>query len=587
MFEEASEFLYDQWIPMWEAFLGKVEPHLPEHLHWNELCWTFVFYLNEIRLWIHRNTSGLENWEIVTNTVTYCFYVFLLLEVLRRIIPVVFFNDDGFINMLKKKAFKVARKLPVIGPKIQDAIDDAMKQIEETGFQVNGNEYVKKLPFNGMSKDNVMKEIKTYEDIGGCAWKEGYVSGAVYSDGALTELMTEVYRKYLWANPLHPDVFPDVRKMEAEVVRMVINLFHGDDECCGLMTSGGSESIMMAVKCYRELGRERGIEKPEIVAPYSVHPAFDKGCNYFGMKITHVPVDKKTGRADTKAMERAISKRTILLVGSVPSYPHGCIDDMVELSRIAKKRNLYLHADACLGGFIVAFMKQAGYDLPPFDFRLPGITSISCDTHKYGYTPKGSSVVMYRSKDIRKHQYFTQANWSGGVYAAASFPGSRPGNTVATTWACMMHLGEKGYVERTKLVVKTARYIGERIAGIPGIRLMANVDVCIVSFTSDVFDIFLMSDDLAKKGWHLNPLQFPSGLHIAVTLNHTKPGVADRFLSDIKSVAQVLMKNPGQKAEGKGAIYGLSQQIPDRSIISDITTGFLDTYYSVTAGLKK
>jgi len=587
MLQDTLDFLYFQWIPIWESFLATVEPHLPEHLHWNEICWSFVFYMNEVRLWIHRKTNGLENWEIVTNTMLYCFYAFLAFEVLRRIIPVVFFNDDGFFNMLKKKAFKVARRLPIVGPKIQEAIDDAMKQLEETAFSVGGNEYIKKLPYNGMNKEEVLKEIDTYQNIGGCSWQDGYVSGAIYSDGELTELMTDVYSRYCWSNPLHADVFPDVRKMEAECVRMVINMFNGDENCCGLMTSGGSESIMMAVKCYRELARERGIEKPEIVAPYSVHPAFDKGCHYFGIKLTHVPVDKKTGKANTKAMERAISKRTILIVGSVPSYPHGCIDDLADLSRIALKKNVYLHADACLGGFIVTFMKKAGYDLPLFDFRLPGITSISCDTHKYGYTPKGSSVVMYRSKDIRKHQYYTQPNWSGGVYAAASFPGSRPGNTIATTWATMMHLGEKGYVERTKLIVKTANDIGKRVSKIPGLYLLANVDVCIVAFASNDFDIFLMSDDLAKKGWHLNPLQFPSGLHIAVTLNHTKPGVADRFVNDIKGVAQRLMKNPGIKAEGKGAIYGLSQQIPDRSIITDITTGFLDTYYSVTAGLKK
>jgi len=587
MFEDTTEYLYDQWMVIWDSFLGVVEPNLPEHLHWNELCWSFVFYLNEVRLWIHRKANGLEPWEVVVNTVTYCFCAFLILEVIRRVIPALFFTDEGFINMIKRKTFAIARRLPVIGTKIQEAVDDAMHQIETTGFNVGGMEYIKKLPYSGMDQGDVMKEIEKYEKIGGCDWREGYVSGAIYSDGELTELMTKVYSRFLWSNPLHADVFPDVRKMEAEVVRMVLNMFHGDDNCCGVMTSGGSESIMMAVKCYRELGRERGIKVPEIVVPYSAHPAFDKGCYYFGLKITHVPVDKKTGKADIKAIKKAISKRTILIVGSVPSYPHGCIDDLAELSKIAVKRNIYLHADACLGGFVVAFMKQAGYDLPPFDFRLPGVSSISCDTHKYGYTPKGSSVIMYRNKDIRKHQYFTQPNWSGGVYAAASFPGSRPGNTIATTWACMMHLGEKGYVERVKLIVNTARSIGERICKVPGLRLLSEVEVCVVSFTSDVFDIFLMSDDLAKRGWHLNPLQFPSGLHIAVTLNHTKPGVADRFLNDIKEVAQVLMKNPGQKAEGKGAIYGLSQQIPDRSIITDITTGFLDTYYSVTAGLKK
>lgn len=585
-----ADTLYDNWMPIWESILDTVEPHLPEHLHWNELCWTFVIYLNELRLLIHNKTRGLENWEIVTNTIVCCFFVFLLFEVLRKVIPFVFFNDNGFFSTVKNKVFKTARRLPFIGAKIQEQIDQVVEELEKTGFITDGQAYVKKLPSNGMSRSALTEEIKKYREIGKCnkATEEGFVSGAVYcGDNELKDLMAEVYKQFSYSNPLHPDLFPDVRKMEAEVVRMCLNMYNGDEETCGTMTSGGTESIMMACKCYCEIGKERGIERPEIVAPYSVHPAFDKACHYFNMKMTHVPVDKKTGKADMKAMKRAISRKTILLVGSVPGFPHGCIDPMEDLSKLAKKYNLFLHADCCLGGFLVPFMKKAGFHVPTFDFTLPGVTSISADTHKYGFTPKGSSVVMYRNKDIRKHQYFSQANWSGGVYACATMPGSRPGSVVACTWAAMLYHGEKGYIQTTRAIINTSRYIGSKLEKIPGVRLLSAVDVSVVAFTSDIFDIYLMSDDLASKGWHLNPLQFPSGLHIAVTMLHTRTGVADRFIKDIQDIAAKLMKNPGQKANGKGAIYGMSQQIPDRSIVSEICTAFLDTYYSCSAGLKQ
>lgn len=585
-----ADTLYENWTPIWESFLGVVEPHLPEHLHWNELCWTFVIYLNELRLLIHSKTRGLEHWEIVTNTITYCFFVFLLLEVLRKVIPFVFFNDNGFFNTVKQRVFKFARRLPFVGSKIQGQIDKVVEELEESGFTTNGQQYIEKLPSHGMSLSDISEEIKKYREIGNSndAAEGGFISGAVYTgDQELKDLMAEVYRQYSYSNPLHPDIFPDVRKMEAEVVRMCLNLFNGDENTCGVMTSGGTESIMMALKCYREIGRERGIERPEIIAPYSVHPAFDKACHYFDMKLTHVPVDKKTGKADVKAMKRAISRKTILLVGSVPSFPHGCIDPIEDLAKLAQRYNLFFHADCCLGGFLVAFMKKAGYHVPAFDFSIPGVTSISCDTHKYGFTPKGSSVALYRSKDIRKYQYFTQANWSGGVYAVSTMPGSRPGNVVACTWAAMLYHGEKGYVQTTKAIINTSRYIGSKLEKIPGVRLLSAVDVSVVAFTSDIFDIYLMSDELSSKGWHLNPLQFPSGLHIAVTMLHTKPGIADRFVKDIQNIATKLMKNPGQKANGKGAIYGMSQQIPDRSIIGEICTAFLDTYYSCSAGLKQ
>ena len=498
-----------------------------------------------------------------------------------------FFNRNGFFSTVKKFMFRTVRRIPFVRDKIQSSVDLAIDELRASTFDMKGQECMKRLPKSGLTVERMKEEVKNYKTLSDVDYSAGKVSGVVYAaDSDLDTLMTDVYREFTWTNPLHSDVFPGIRKMEAEVVQMVANMFEGDADVCGTMTSGGTESILMACKTYRDIGRERGIAVPEIVAPFSVHPAFDKAAHYLGMKIRHIPVDEE-GRGSVKAMKRAINKNTIVIVGSVPSYPHGCIDPIEDFSKLALKYKKFLHVDACLGGFLVAFMGKAGYSVPPYNFTLPGVTSMSCDTHKYGYTPKGSSVVLYRNKNIRKYQYFCFPDWSGGIYASASMPGSRSGNTIATTWAALMYHGEKGYVDHTRRVIETTRAMTRGLEKIPGLKIMAPVDVSVIAFTSDDFDVFLLSAQLTEMKWHLTTLQFPSGIHIAVTMQHTKPGVADQFINDVKSIAKQLMKNPGQKAEGKAALYGTSQQIPDRSIISEICTGFLDTYYDCDAGVKK
>lgn len=237
---------------------------------------------------------------------------------------------------------------------------------------------------------------------------------------------------------MHPDVFPGLRQMEAEVVSMVMNLYHAPSEGGGSMTSGGSESILMSIKAHRDMARDlKGITEPELIAPVSAHAAFDKGCHYFGVKLIHVPVDD-SGKVVISRVANAINSNTIMIVGSTPSFPHGALDDIPALSELACKHKIGLHVDSCLGGFLVPFMEKAGYPLPFLtDFRLAGVTSISCDTHKYGFAPKGSSVIMYRDKKIRKYQYFVQTEWSGGVYGSPTMAGSRPGALSAGCWAAM------------------------------------------------------------------------------------------------------------------------------------------------------
>ncbi|KAM9560955.1 sphingosine-1-phosphate lyase 1-like isoform 3-T3 [Salvelinus alpinus] len=444
-----------------------------------------------------------------------------------------------------------------------------------------GMNYTKQLPEQGLTQAEVLDRISEYETLNEVDWEKGRVSGAVYwGDETLTKLLVKVYGDFAWSNPLHPDIFPGVRKMEAEVVRMTCTLFQGGPNTCGTVTSGGTESILMACKAYRDMAYERGVKHPEIIAPVSVHAAFDKAANYFGMKLVHIPLDKNTMKVDVKAMRRAISKNTAMLVCSAPQFPHGIIDPIEEVGKLALKYNLPLHVDACLGGFLIVFMAKANYPLAPFDFRVKGVTSISADTHKYGYAPKGSSVILYSDKKYRHYQYFVAPDWQGGIYASPSVAGSRPGGIIAACWATMMHMGEDGYIKATKKIIDTARTIKTEIRKINGVFVFGDPEVSVVAIGSDVFDIFRLSNALTSKGWNLNTLQYPSSIHICCTVLHTHEGVAKQFISDIKEQVALILKNPNEKTTGMGAIYGMAQSIPDRSMVTEISRGFLDCLYS-------
>ena len=285
---------------------------------------------------------------------------------------------------------------------------------------------------------------------------------------------------------------------------------------------------------------------------------------------------------DMRAMARAISSSTVVLIGSAPQYPHGIIDPIQAIAQLALKNNIGMHVDACLGGFILAFMEKAGYELDPFDFRVKGVTSLSADTHKYGYAPKGTSVVLYANKELRLKQYFVDPNWQGGVYATAGIGGSRPGCLIATTWATMLYMGEDGYIEATRKIIETTKVIVKGLECIPGIKLLGKPKAMLVAISSDDFDIFRLSPLILKKGWYMNVLQNPPGIHMCVTLVHTKEGVADRFINDIKECAAKLMSDPKTKATGKAAFYGQAATIPDRSIVNELGREYLDLVYKVT-----
>ncbi len=518
--------------------------------------------------------SGYDAWQLVFLSVG----ATLILNALANLL----FRDDvdPLSVRIKRYFFRVMRWLPSVQTKIDKEVDKTLAGMEKSVHKHSTGKSRQSLPAKGLSVDSVIDEIKKLEQMATVDWKSGVVSGAMYNcSDDLTRLTTQVYGMCAWTNPLHSDLFPHVRKMEAEVVQWTLDLFNGGPQSCGTMTTGGTESILMAMRAYRQIGYEKGIEYPEIVLSVSAHCAFDKAAEYFRMKLTHVPVDPVTRMIDLAAMKRAISSSTVVLVASAPHFPHGIVDPIQQVAKLGLRYKIGVHVDSCLGGFVVPFMEEAGFEMEPFDFRVDGVTSISADTHKYGFAPKGTSVIMYSSKSIRRMQYFVASDWTGGVYATPTICGSRAGSLIAATWATLMHMGRNGYVESTKKIVTTTRKIAAELSKVPGVYVVGSPKVNVVGVASNEFDIFRVYEKLIERGWNLNGLQFPSSFHLCVTMLHTKEGVADKFVRDVSEVVAQVASDPKTACSGAGAIYGTAQSIPDRSIVNELAKGFIDILY--------
>jgi glutamate/tyrosine decarboxylase-like PLP-dependent enzyme len=380
-------------------------------------------------------------------------------------------------------------------------------------------------------------------------------------------------------NALSPMAFPSLKKFETEVISMAVDLFGGDNRCCGSMTSGGTESLLMAVKTYRDWAREKHphIKEPEMVVPSSAHPSFDKAADYFGVKIVKVPVDKETHRADVKAMENALTENTIMMVGSACDFPRGVVDPISELASIARERGIGMHVDACLGGFMLPFVKMLGNNVPDFDFSVPGVTSISADVHKYGYGAKGASTIMYRKERVWKHQFSVYTDWSGGIYISPSMRGTRPGGPIAAAWASMKALGSDGYLQLAKVVMKATKELIDGINQIPELYIIGDPVMSVFCFTSDTVDIYNLGDIMDKKGWHLDRIQFPNALHMMVNPHHAS--IIDTFLKDLKDAVKEIKENPEASSDGDAAIYGMIASLPDRKKVKDYIVNFLKSQY--------
>ncbi len=386
---------------------------------------------------------------------------------------------------------------------------------------------------------------------GDAKWREGKTAVYVFNAGDdVAAVQKAAYALYMSENGLGPLAFPSLKQMEDEVVGMALSLLHAPDEARGTITSGGTDSITMAVKAARDYARaERALAaRGNIVAPYSAHPAFDKAAMLMDLEMRRVPVGDDL-LADPEAMAAAADDATIMLVGSAPCFPYGLIDDIEALDRLARERGLWLHVDACVGGFIAPFVRMNGTDIPPFDFELPGVRSMSADLHKYGYCAKGASTVLFRDADLHAHMVFDCNDWPGGRMITPTLAGTRPGGAISAAWAVMNYLGVAGYRQKQRLVTEARQRIEDGVRAL-GFEILGTPKLGIVAFTHPRAEIFSIYRSLYRKGWFASLTTDPPALHLMLSPVHHQ--VVDGYLADLGDS----LETAGQeKPEGFEARY--------------------------------
>jgi glutamate/tyrosine decarboxylase-like PLP-dependent enzyme len=412
------------------------------------------------------------------------------------------------------------------------------------------------LPEKGRPVDDVIADLeaKRVRDV---RWADGRTFGMVYDGGpSVHEVAERAARLFLHENALNTKAFPSLGEIQSEVVDWTAGLLHGPASAAGFLTSGGTESILCAVLAARERGRaERGIAAPEMVVAESAHAAFHKAAHLFGVRLHKTPV-RADFTADVGAMAGHVNERTVLVVASAPQYPQGVVDDVPRIAEIAASVGANCHVDACMGGFVLPFAERIGRPVPPWDFRVDGVHSISADIHKLGYAPKGVSVILHRTKELRRHQTFVFDGWLGGFYASPNLQGSRPGLPMATAWAVMRHLGIEGYCELTRRTLENADRMREGIAGIAGLRVLGDGRYHLVAMAADPaaggppVDVFAVGDALLERGWFHDRQSPPDTLHS--TVSQTNDGVIEKYLEDLAECVRVVR---GRRAEDRSTSY--------------------------------
>lgn len=441
---------------------------------------------------------------------------------------------------------------------------------------------VRALPATGRPRPEILAELAALAEREDAAWEGGQCSGTMYcGDHDHYAFMADAFGRFAHVNALQRDMCPSMTKFEGEIIAMTLDLLRADavegTEPAGLVTSGGSGSILHAVLAYREDARERrGITRPNLVKPETAHPAFDKACHLLGVEMRRVPVDPQTTLADPATIAAAIDADTVAIVGSACNYGYGTVDPIGALSDLALARGVGLHVDGCLGGFILPFGQELGYDIPTFDFRVPGVTTISADTHKYGYGFKGTSVLAFRDRALRNSQYFFMTDWSGGKYASPGIDGSRSGGLLAATWAAMVSLGREGYLRYAREIFATADAMVAAVRSHPELRILGANPTFLFSFTSDEFDIYHVNDFMRTRGWRFNGQQYPNAIHMAVTRPQTRPGLVDAFATDLAAAVAYADEHRDDRP-ASGAIYGgieggITSEADDfiRSVMADM-----------------
>ncbi len=415
----------------------------------------------------------------------------------------------------------------------------------------------KTLPEEGLERSEVLETLSAMAAAENPKWESGQCSGTMYcGDHDHYDFLNEAFAHFSYVNALQRDLCPSSTKFEAEIIAMTLDVLGAstisETTPAGLVTSGGSSSIAHAVLAYREHHPTPG--RPNMIKPETAHAAFAKAGHLFGVEMRVAPVDPASTQVDLEWVKDHVDENTVALIGSACNYGYGTIDPIGALGQLALERGVGLHVDGCLGGFILPFGRELGYPIEPFDFSVPGVTSISADTHKYGYALKGTSVLCVADKALRNDQYFYLTDWSGGRYCSPGMDGSRSAGLLAATWAAMVHLGRSGYRRYAKEIFETAFAMQDAVGEHASLRILGSPSFTF-AFTSDDYDVYLVNDALRAKGWRLNGQQYPNALHMAVTRPQTKPGVLERWREDLAE-AVAFAEGHRDEAAKSAAFYG-------------------------------
>jgi glutamate/tyrosine decarboxylase-like PLP-dependent enzyme len=418
-----------------------------------------------------------------------------------------------------------------------------------------------KIPEQGLSRDAVFARLEQYRQDD-TPWREGRTWAYVYDPGPEAEsVIKDAFAGYLGENGLDPTAFPSALRMENEVVAMAAAHLNGDEDVVGSFTSGGTESLICAVKAARDWAREHrpGIEVPEIVLPETAHASFHKACHYLGLKPVVTRVDPESYRADVDAMGDAVSENTVLLVGSAISYAHGVVDPIREIGQLALERDLLLHVDGCMGGFLLPYFARLGSPVPDYDFRVPGVTSISMDLHKYAFAAKGASVILYRDKSLRKYQMYACSNWMGYTVINPTVQSTKSAGPIAGAWAALNFIGDDGYLEFTRKVRDATSEIVAAIDANPDLRLLGRPDMNLLSFASDTVSVFHIADEMKERRWYVQPQlaygSSPENIHLSI--NPASVHWTDAMLADLHECTEKAKQLPsGELAPKIRAAFG-------------------------------
>ena len=413
---------------------------------------------------------------------------------------------------------------------------------------------MKPLPPKGIPAPQVFDELESLraDDVD---WRNGKVFSLAYYAGPQAIAVAEdAYRRFSGENALSTDAFPSLRIMQQDVLSMVGPWLGAHKDSAGFMTSGGTESILMVVKAARDqFAQTRGVTTPNIVLPTSAHAAFEKACHYFGVESRRSAVGQDW-RADISAMERLIDDNTVMLVASAPQYPQGVVDDVPGIAALASSRGINCHVDACMGGVTLAYLVKLGLPIPAWNLSVSGVTSISVDLHKYGYTSKGASVVMYSSKSLRAHQGFFTDNWLGGMYASSGMLGTKSGGSIASAWAVLRHLGDDGYTALVRQTRNATEQLANHIVAHPHLVLRAYPDSTLICFGAadpSVLNVFAVADELRIRGWYVDRQTPPDSLHCTVNaIHHDK---IDAFVVDLDASIELVLST---RLSGDVGSYG-------------------------------